>query len=875
MHSDRRDKRRQKIMMQIEVESPDRTTRRHEPVSCGTPWPRGVLRDVAQLRLRDEAGQPVRLQVRVLDRWPDDSVRWALLDWQAVVETKTTYRVEIALDRSIPVDSPEILLSRDDSSCTIDTGVACFVIRAGMTFPFESVSVAGQPAIDPTRTHLTFESDQGQVYRPRLEQVELVESGPLKVVVRVKGRLSRRENGKSWCLLSACLHFFAGLGVVRIDMTVHNPRRAGHPANFWSLGEKGSIYIRDAALTLALPQNVGPTNIRISPELSAPFQNCLSSLELYQDSSGGENWRGAVHLNRHYIVPISFRGYRIRYNDQEEAGLRATPILNLDNGVRWLGMGMEYFWQNFPKAIEATPDSLTLRLFPKQYADVHELQGGERKTHNFWISVAPDGVTGEPLSWCRAPLRPRATPSWYCSSGALARLTPRSDDPHTLYLQLVDAAIEGDDTFEHKRETVDEYSWRHFGELYADHEAVFHKGPEPLVSHYNNQYDPIAGFAMQFLRSGDWRWRLLMHELALHVRDIDVYHTYGDKSAYNHGLFWHTWHYVDAGTSNHRAHPARTKNVSGGGPSGGQNYATGLMLHHFLTGDQISRETAIELAQWTIDMDDGRKTIFRWLASGYTGHATASGSPIYHGPGRAPGNCVNTLLDGYRLTGERVFLDKAEQIIRRCIHPADDIEARNLLDAENKWFYTMFLQALGRYLDFKAEYGQIDHMYAYARASLRNYAFWMAENEYPYLDKPELLEYPTETWAAQDMRKSEVFEAAARVAATSEEREKLLERSRFFFEESTSTLAKMPTRSLARPVVLLLSNGLARAHSQLNPNFPSLPAPESTHEFGSPELFIPQKIMALRRFKILIAFTGVIVAIIAIGAIAAAFAILM
>ena len=135
----------------------------------------------------------------------------------------------------------------------------------------------------------------------------------------------------------------------------------------------------------------------------------------------------------------------------------------------------------------------------------------------------------------------------------------------------------------------------------------------------------------------------------------------------------------------------------------------------------------------------------------------------------------------------------------------------------------MFLQALGRYLDFKAERGQIDRMYAYARASLRNYARWMAEHEYPYLDKPEILEYPTETWAAQDMRKSEVFEAAARVADTSEEREKFLERSRFFFESSTTTLARMPTRSLARPVVLLLSNGLARAYSAAQPRVPEPP----------------------------------------------------
>ncbi len=849
-------------MVQIELESPDQTTRQHEPVSCGIPWPRGILGEVAQLRLFDEEGGVVGLQARALDSWPDGSVRWALLDWQAVVKSKTTYRVEIALHHSIEGDSPRIQVRQDVSSLKIDTGAACFVIQSGGTFPFHSVTVAGQPAIDPARTHLTVESDEGQVFQPRNEEFELVESGPLRVVIRVGGSLGVAGRG-SWCRFFAYLHFFAGLALVRVDLTLHNPRRAGHRGNLWSLGDKGSIYIRDAALTLALPQDTAPAHIRLSSERSAPFRPCDPPLELYQDSSGGEYWRGTIHINRHHVVPNTFRGYRLRTPHHEEDGLRATPIVTLEGGGRWLGLAMEYFWQNFPKAIEATSDSLTLRLFPKQYADLHELQGGEQKTHTFSMSFAPDRVTDEPLSWCRAPLRSHATPSWYCSTGVVPHLTPRASDPSPLYLQLVDLAIDGPDTFEHKREVIDEYGWRNFGEIYADHEAVFHKGPDRLVSHYNNQYDPIAGGAMHFLRSGDWRWWLLMHELALHVRDIDVYHTDEDKSAYNHGLFWHTYHYVDAGPSTHRTYPPRTEKVTGGGPGGGQNYATGLMLHHFLTGDHLSRETVIELARWSIDMDDGLKTVFRWLAGGYTGSATMSGSFFYHGPGRAPANCVNTLLDGHQLTGDPAFLDKAEQLIRRCIHPADDIEARNLLDADNKWFYNMFLQALGRYLGFKAERGQIDRMYAYARASLLHYARWMADHEYPYLDKPEILECPTETWAAQDMRKSEVFEAAAQVADTAEERQRFLERSRFFFEYSTTTLAKMPTRSLARPVVLLLSNGLARAYSELNPDFPALPVPEAAYDFGSPETFIPQKTMAIRRFKILVALTGVFVVIVA------------
>ena len=89
------------------------------------------------------------------------------------------------------------------------------------------------------------------------------------------------------------------------------------------------------------------------------------------------------------------------------------------------------------------------------------------------------------------------------ASGALPHLTTRAEDPNSGYLELVDLALDGGDTLAGKRETVDEYGWRHFGDVWADHEAARHDGETPLISHYNNQYDVVAGCATQYLRSGD------------------------------------------------------------------------------------------------------------------------------------------------------------------------------------------------------------------------------------------------------------------------------------------------------------------------------------------------------------------------------------
>ena len=62
--------------------------------------------------------------------------------------------------------------------------------------------------------------------------------------------------------------------------------------------------------------------------------------------------------------------------------------------------------------------------------------------------------------------------------------------------------------------------------------------------------------------------------LARHIMDIDLYHTENDKSGYNGGLFWHTVHYRDAGTSNHRTFPQATENGSTSKQSGAPGMKT-------------------------------------------------------------------------------------------------------------------------------------------------------------------------------------------------------------------------------------------------------------------------------------------------------------
>ena len=139
----------------------------------------------------------------------------------------------------------------------------------------------------------------------------------------------------------------------------------------------------------------------------------------------------------------------------------------------------------------------------------------------------------------------------------------------------------------------------------------------------------------------------------------------------------------------------------------------------------------------------------------YTGGATQS-APGYHGPGRGAGNSLNALLDGYRLTGDRKF--PSRRLIRgqKGNSPRSKQLEENLqLDnPEQRWFYTMFLQSLGTYLARRRPSAANWTTCTCTRgASLLHYADWMVKHEYPYLDRPEKVQFPTETWPAQELRK--------------------------------------------------------------------------------------------------------------------------
>jgi hypothetical protein len=834
--------------------------RRGEPVRFGVPWAPGTLTDAGRLRLIAPSGSSWPLDATVIERWPDGSVRWVLCDARVTIDSgpaaparchlTVTEEGEDGIAGVTTVDAGDSVLVR--------TGAA--ELRVGRVGGRFELAVVGPRQGPVTRLHCVGPVGSGM---PDVVMRLATRPGALRTEVVATGRFVDQPHLQ----YSVRCAFFRGLATVAVDFAVTNSRRAAHPAGFWDLGDAGSVQMQALGLVTTLAEPASRAELSCEP--GDPLVETEVPFSIYQESSGGDSWRSSTHRTSDGTVPMRFRGYRVRRGQQEAArsGLRATPIVCVydHHGSPTAGVfaaTVPCFWQEFPKDIEVSADRVSVGLLSGLFPALHELQGGERKTHRCVLAFGPDEVTETPLEWCRDPIVIGASSQHYVEARAVPDMLPAAeDDPR--YAALVCSAVDGPDTFLDKRERADEYGWRHYGDVYADHEATRHGGEAPLISHYNNQYDAIAGFAIQFMRCRDPRWWRLLDDLARHVADIDIYHTDQDKAAYNGGLFWHTYHYVDADRSTHRCY-SRHSAPSGGGPSPEHNYTSGLLLHYLLTGEESSRDAVIGLADWVLRMDDGRRSFLRWISKQPTGFATATVSMDYQGPGRGAANSINALLDAHRLSGHRSYLSKAEELIRRCIHPLDDIAARSLLDAERRWSYTVFLQLLGKYLDYKLTLGETDQMYAYAQASLVAYASWMVDHEYPFLQQPDKLEYPTETWAAQDLRKSEVFRLAARHSPA--DRLRFTERSRYFYDTSIATLAAAPTRTLARPVILLMTNGFQHATLRRRPESA---APVLPWQGGDqPQRFVPQWKIAVRR---LVAAAIGLVTLALLGVVALAF----
>src|SRR5262249_54785386 len=119
---------------------------RHEaPVSTGVPLPRGTVRDPARVWVATPGGTATRSQATVLERWPDGTIRWLLVDFLADARAngETTYTLRQGTP-SRPAPGPRVRLESRADARVIDAGALRVAVPTDGSAIARSVDVGGR-----------------------------------------------------------------------------------------------------------------------------------------------------------------------------------------------------------------------------------------------------------------------------------------------------------------------------------------------------------------------------------------------------------------------------------------------------------------------------------------------------------------------------------------------------------------------------------------------------------------------------------------------------------------------------------------------------------------------------------------------------------
>ena len=592
------------------------TTASHSwPVTVGVPFAAGSVSDPTCVRLLDSDDATVPVQVGVQSRWREDgSIKWALLDFRS--DGRSSYAVEFGPSvrneaaggvevRSVKggiVVATGAMTVRIPKRQVVLPGVVEIEQPDGSTRCFASAD--GEPAI-------CLVDGAGRVYRSgKPDRVVIEASGPDRACILIECR--HRGRGTKTLMQSILrLHFFRDSRRIRLVHTFVNDESGARA--------RASEFEQIRSLSLNLPIDVG-----------GGIERCEVA-----GTTGGPLELTQLQDNRFTVR---------RHGKEVSKGRHADGSASMESKGAAVGLAMRDFWQNYPKGLavdeggfrvdicpELDPSTyprggeLEDRLFYYLLDGRYKFKQGVAKTHEFWVSYAPEA---EPLRAVQNPPLYRVPLSVLNDSEAWTQLPPKDPSPYPPYEAWVEGA--------HKAYEVDRISSRAYGMLnFGDWfgERKYNWG--------NMEYDTPWCFLQEFLRGGEadfFRWA---DEAARHLVDVDTNHANGGETPidtqYIHSV-GHVGKYYPDGYRESAMFFAMTM-VS-------HTWVEGLFLHALLTGDPRSRESALKVS---LNLAGETLNDFDFT------NCRESGWHLIH------------LFAAYRATGRRVFVNAARIIVDRVL----------------------------------------------------------------------------------------------------------------------------------------------------------------------------------------------------------------
>ncbi len=643
--------------------------RKAEWITIGVPLPKGLVKSTEELCVLRN-GKAIPCEIIPINRWWDDStLRWVHLIFKSDCPANGQASITLARGRLAPMREQTVKVKETPERFIVDTGAITFEVRKKGFNVLNVVRLDGNTIINTHKRGLCVRVE-GQQYCAAFDPdatVALEESGPLHAVLRAQGSMRNAEGHRKFDF-DCRLYVYSGSSEVRIVTTLIN--RQGNDAD----------YIPLSAFMLELPTTVRAGDCLFGSEDGGTKQGDLSANSeayIYQKSSEEHVFGGAV------------RG--------KGTGKQTKPSNIgwgcLSDGRKSIGAGIKWFWQLHPKSVEFTNDGIVrIGLYPARHDKPLKIYTGVARTHEVRLcfdSGNPDeaGLKGR-FAALQQPLRPFAPPKWYCrDTQGLGEYCETGGDE--LYGPFAESVMAFDKAFESanrrcqgfrdsrtiKGVETDSYGFLGFGD------GVHHVWTSGVdvpenISWDGNYYGYPHMMCVQFMRTGNHEYFDNFEAHALHVADVHTVHHSQNPHLVGGCRYCPPTDHVRIDPTNSSDY--RTAKV----------YVSNLFNHHKVAG-VIERwyflrdHRSLDVANMVLDY------CYRWTY----------GDNDYGQP-RGPGMIMDFCYQGYMLTGDRKWSERAANVLR--VHKGRELKL--------SFQAGIFLEGMRRYYEMSGDEAALAHL---------------------------------------------------------------------------------------------------------------------------------------------------------------------
>lgn len=545
-------------------------------VKIGVPFPKGVLKNSTSLRIINPAGQNRPVQTSVLAAWKDGSPRWVLV--QFIGEAGESCWLDFAGKKDAEPIPARLTVTETAAGVTIDTGAVTLELdRASL---LKHIAGRGTASLGAMSLLLEAVENPADLRPLPADRLEIEERGPVHACVRLEGALGRSGTPSPF---RYDLRVEATAGSSRVHALLTLTHKAPRTA---------LVNIRNATVRFNVPTAHNVAILGADRGSAVVPDGRLVTLDQLDDL------RYEIH----------------RDGARTAEGTRAPGWIATGGADGWLTLGVRHFWQDAPKQLFATPQSVGVRLWAGK--EPFDWEGGLAKTHEIILDLG----AARPEQVELDPLRASMPPAWACGTEAFgAPMLPRGKE-----------ALERFPYWELFRESgMQEWvrgmpaGFRHYGDAYLG-------GPYKGKNAYANlEYDVYYNFLMEYLRTGQTWYVDAAEAMTRHQADIDTDHWTGQP-----------WKH----SPQHTTTEAELGHV----------FFRGMVLHYFITGERRSLDVAREIGDWvaaTLEKGQGtgNERQIGWSLYALTGLYDATRDPKYL---HACETLCNRLLQGQSVTGQ-------------------------------------------------------------------------------------------------------------------------------------------------------------------------------------------------------------------------------